>query len=458
MQDAWSAIQGALRQRIGPEHYDVWIRGVVDVSASTPDRLVLSLPNRYYLDWIRDNFLGSIEQALVEHTGGTVPVDLDVASAERPPPAVATADAAPRSAAPAPAAPKSPPTRAARNSPGVAPDKTFHNFVVGACNQFAHAAAQAVADAPGEPQYNPLFIYGDTGLGKTHLMQAIGNQIRQATPDARVLYVTAEQFTNELIDSLRYHKQAEFRDKYRRQPDVLLLDDVQFIGGKDRTQEELFHTFEYLKDRGKQIVFTADVLPREIDKFEPRLRTRCESGMLADTQAPDVETMLAILRQKADELDLRIDDELAQWIAGRVLGSIRELEGVLNRLDAVSKLQLGGRPPTVELARKHLAGILPDAPAPLTADEIVQAVARFFSLKVADLKGTRRLKQIVRPRHIAMWLVREHTELSFPEIGRVFGNRDHSSVQHACKKIKRLRDKEPDLRNTVDTIERMLAR
>jgi chromosomal replication initiator protein len=298
-----------------------------------------------------------------------------------------------------------------------------------------------------------LFVYGGTGLGKTHLLHAIGNAVRAQEPSARILYVTAEQFTNELIDALRFRRMPAFREKYRRWPAVLLMDDVQFLSGKDRTQEELFHTFEWLKERGRQIVFTADVLPREIRGFEPRLRTRCESGMLADMQAPDLETMAAILHQKAADLGAEVPPDLAHYIVSRVHNSVREIEGVMNRLAALCRMHR--RPPTLDFAREHLSGFLADAPRQLDAREIIDTVASFYGVKLGDLMGKRRLKQLVTPRHVSMFLVREHTELSFPEIGRVF-DRDHATVQHACKKLRAGVKSDADLRSQVEAILRTL--
>ena len=449
MQDVWSAVQGSLRERLGPQNYEIWIEPI-RMAPSSGDAVRLRVPNRYYRDWVRENFGLIITEELRRHLEARVQVEFHVVEqgADEIAEALAPGD---EDAAPRPAVDRQLPA-----IPGVAADKNFNNFVVGACNQFAHAAAQAVAEAPGEPQYNPLFIYGGTGLGKTHLMHAIGNAMRERDDQVHVVYVTAEQFTNELIDSLRYRRMPDFRDKFRKHPDILLIDDVQFLSGKDRTQEELFHTFEDLYKRGKQIVFTADVLPREIAMLEPRLRTRCESGMLADMQPPDMETMVAILRQKAEDMELPLSPELGQWIAGRLRGNVRELEGVLNRLKAASRLHK--LEPTLEMARQHLAGILSEVPSAPSADEIIQTVSSFYGLKVGDVKGTRRLKQVVRPRHVAMYLVRTHTELSFPDIGRVFGGRDHATVQHACKKIRGLLGKDADLRNTVELIERTLVR
>lgn len=330
-------------------------------------------------------------------------------------------------------------------------DKTFEHFVVGACNQFAHAAARSVADDSGVIRYNPLFIYGGTGLGKTHLMVAVGHQRLQAAPSTRVLYVTGEQFTNELIDSIRFKQMTEFRNKYRRDTDLLLMDDVQFITGKERTQEELFHTFEWLRERGRQIVFTADVLPREIRGFEPRLRTRFESGMLADIQPPDQETLIAILHEKAESVGRPIPPDVASYVAARVRGSIREIEGVVHKLSALSSLY--GQNPTLAFVRAHLGNVLPDGPPRPEADDILVEVASAFSVQVSQLLGRSKVRDIVRPRHVAMFLVRKHTGASFPAIGRRF-RRDHTTVQNGCRKIEYALQTDMELRQTIHTIER----
>ena len=435
----WSQVQGSLKEKLGAQSWEIWIRPI-QLSEITADGVQLEVPNRYYRDWVQHNYGAALSAELEEAIGHPVTVQFHVARRESPPPLSG----------------REQPSRTLDPIPGVSPDKTFDNFVVGKSNEFAHAAALAVADAPGDPQYNPLFIYGDTGLGKTHLLHAIGNQIRQRNPDARVLYCTAEQFTNELIDSLRYRRMPEFRDRYRKQPTVLLMDDMQFLSGKDRTQEEVFHTFQWLSERGHQIVFTSDVLPREIRMFEPRLRTRCESGMLADTQPPDMETLLAILRQNAEAKGLRMPDDLGQWIASRVRGNIREVEGVINRLAAVVRLH--PQPLTIAFAQRHLGSVLAEAPSAISGEHIIQTVANFYNVKVSDLKGQRRLKQLVRPRHVAMYLVRNHTQHSFPEIGRMFGGRDHATVQHACKKIRSLVQRDIDIRSAVQTLQRSLGR
>jgi len=438
----WSVVQGSLREKLGAQNFEIWIRPIHMASISDTN-VKLEVPNRYYRDWVAANYGPALNAELEEAIGHPVDIQFHVARKSDEPVQPTQTEIRPSKTPSAPI-------------PGVSPDKTFQNFVVGKSNEFAHAAALAVAESPGEAQYNPLFIYGDTGLGKTHLVHAIGNRIRQQDPDARVLYVTAEQFTNELIDSLRYRRMPEFRDRYRKQPTVLLIDDVQFFSGKDRTQEELFHTFEWLNERGRQIVFTSDVLPKEIRGFEPRLRTRCESGMLADTQAPDIETLIAILRQKAEDQNLVIPDEVAQWVTARVHGNVRELEGVVNRLNAVMRLRPG--PLTIDVARQHLSSMLDDNPQSISADDIIQTVANFYNVKISDLKGSRRLKQLVRPRHVAMYLIRKYTEHSFPEIGRIFGNRDHATVQHACKKIRSLVKQDVDMKSAVQTLERSIYR
>ena len=284
--DVWTEVQGSLRERLGPQNYEIWIQpiqvGGGGLGSGGRGPVQLCVPNRYYRDWVQENYGRAVTEELRRRLGPDVHIEFRVGSAEELAPADELVDDP--TASPEPIDEPVADRGASVGIPGVPAEKSFRNFVVGACNQFAHAAALAVAEAPGEPQYNPLFIYGATGLGKTHLMHAIGNAMRETDPEARVLYVTAERFTNELIDALRYRRMPDFRDRFRKNTDILLVDDVQFLSGKERTQEELFHTFEFLKERGKQIVFTADVLPREITGLEPRLRTRCESGMIA---APD---------------------------------------------------------------------------------------------------------------------------------------------------------------------------
>ena len=456
MDQVWSQVQDMLRKELGSQNFEIWIQPI-HLTSIDEHEVQLQLPNRYYRDWVQPNYGSRICEFFQTVLSRPVNVQflLEAPKAEEPASKPSTN----------PAHGQSDPVQLVHTQPndstleltatGISSINTFESFVVGASNQFAHAASMAVAESPGEPQYNPLFIYGGTGLGKTHLLHSIANSIRISHPSSRILYVNGEQFTNELIDALRYKQMPEFRDKYRKLPTLLLMDDVQFFSGKERIQEELFHTFEWLKERGRQIVFTSDKLPRDIKGFEPRLRTRCENGMLADVQPPDLETLIAIMYQKAELQGLNISPELAQYIGPRVRGSIRELEGVLHRLKMLCNIN--GVQPDIEFAKKHLSSVLNEGARPISPDEIIQTVSNFFNYSISDLKGKRRNKPLVLARHVAMWLIRKRTNLSFPQIGMVF-DRDHATVQHACKKIRKDIVKDADLKSTIDAITRNLSR
>ena len=444
MEQLWNDVQGRVESRIGSQNFEIWIRPI-RLMGLRGQLVSLEVPNRYYSDWVRDNYEEVLVEELTSLIGHGVQLEFLLEAQGSDPRDGGTRDA-PMS--PAPAARRSPLPNTLDSA------KTFETYVVGSCNKFAHAAALAVADFPGS-NYNPLFVFGATGTGKTHLGQAIGNRIASQDRGAGILYTTAEDFVNDMIRALRFKRIDEFRERYRRNADVLVIDDIQFLSGKDRSQEEFFHTFEALKSAGKQVVLTADVLPREIDKLAPRLRTRFEGGLLADIQPPDVETMVAILQSKAEPLGLDVPDDLALWISSRVRGNIRELEGVLNRMAALHRFT--GQPLSVEFARQQLGTLLAEQPQAITPDKVQKAVARFFNIRVADLTGPRKLKSIVRPRQIAMYLCRHHTELSFPDLGRAFGGRDHSTVQHACKKIQGELGRDPDLKNHVEMLERNLG-
>ncbi|KGN00171.1 chromosomal replication initiation protein [Clostridium novyi A str. 4570] len=334
------------------------------------------------------------------------------------------------------------------------PKYTFDSFVIGNSNRFAHAASLAVAESPAKA-YNPLFIYGGVGLGKTHLMHAIGHYILQNTPNAKVVYVSSEKFTNELINSIKDDKNEEFRNKYRN-VDVLLIDDIQFIAGKERTQEEFFHTFNALYEADKQIILSSDRPPKEIPTLEDRLRSRFEWGLIADIQAPDFETRIAILKKKADVENLDIPNEVMVYIATKIKSNIRELEGALIRIVAYSSLT--NREISVDLAAEALKDIISSEQNKQITIELIQdIVCNYFNLKIQELKSSRRTRNIAFPRQIAMYLSRKLTDMSLPKIGEEFGGRDHTTVIHAYEKISNILKKDESLRNVIDDLNKKIT-
>lgn len=336
------------------------------------------------------------------------------------------------------------------NKSNLNPRYIFNSFVVGNSNRMAHAAALAVAEAPARA-YNPLFLYGGVGLGKTHLMHSIAHYILEQNPNAKVLYASSEKFTNELINSIRDDKNEAFRNKYRN-IDVLLVDDIQFIAGKERTQEEFFHTFNTLHEANKQIIISSDRPPKEIETLEDRLRSRFEWGLIADIQSPDLETRIAILRKKAELESLSVPEDVLLFIAKTVISNIRELEGALNRIIAFSSL--ANKPISVELANEALKDLISkDKPRVITADYIQEIVADYFHLKVEDLTSAKRTRNIAYPRQIAMYLCRRLTDLSLPKIGEKFGGRDHTTIIHGFEKISKDINKDIELSQTINELE-----
>ena len=334
------------------------------------------------------------------------------------------------------------------------PKYTFKSFVIGNSNRFAHAASLAVAESPAKA-YNPLFIYGGVGLGKTHLMHAIGHYILASNPSAKVVYVSSEKFTNELINAIKDDKNEEFRNKYRN-VDILLIDDIQFIAGKERTQEEFFHTFNELHDANKQIILSSDRPPKEIPTLEDRLRSRFEWGLIADIQVPDFETRMAILKKKADVENLNVANDVMGYIATKIKSNIRELEGALIRIIAYSSLT--NREVTVDLATEALKDIISKKQGKhVTIDIIQDVVSSYFNLRIEDLKSQRRTRNVVYPRQIAMYLSRKLTDMSLPKIGEEFGGRDHTTVIHAYEKISENLKMDDSLQQTVNDITKKLT-
>ena len=435
----WEQVLQALKNRL-PSHqaFDTWFRPIAP-RALSPQLVELEVPNAFFVDWIHEHHLTALRSALVDVFGACPEIRFTPCE-----PALAPGAAEPRSAATAGAAAPRP---AARRAGGPAlprdtrpwfesqlhPRLTFESFVVGPSNRFTHAASRAVSERPGEI-YNPLFIFGGSGLGKTHLLHAIGHEVKRARPEAQVSYVPAERFTNEMIFAIQYGQTLPFRNRYRN-VDVLLIDDVQFLAGKESTQEEFFYTFNALRDAHKQIVVTADKAPKDIDALEERLISRFNQGLIADIQQPDLETRIAILRNRCHQegTELRLPDDVLLLIADRVRANVRDLEGCLVRLLAVASLT--GRDVTLELANEVIAQYVDAEPDHLTPERILAAVTEKFNVRADALLGKRRTQNLALPRQVAMYLMRQLTDMSLVEIGRFFGGRDHTTVLYACERV-----------------------
>jgi chromosomal replication initiator protein len=448
--DLWNAISGRLRATLADTAYDTWF-GEARPQSVTAGRLVVEVPNDFTRDWIEGHFLDLVARAAAD-TGSEGAV-VTFAVSERPGARAPAAEVAvveqPQAPPPAVVAPEAPP----RDDVELNPKYTFDLFVIGSSNRFAHAAALAVAEAPAQA-YNPLFIYGGTGLGKTHLLQAIGHYVRQHSRRLTTRYVTSETFMNEFIDAVRERgtRIEGFKRRYRNY-DVLLVDDIQFIEGKERIQEEFFHTFNSLYEGGAQIIISSDRPPREIATLEERLRSRFEWGLLTDIQAPDLETRIAILRKRVETEGIAIDDpEVLTFIASRVSANIRELEGALTRVVAFSSLT--DRPLTVALAEDVLKDVYPqgEAAPEVTIARIQEAVSQRFGVTHEELVSPRRSQAVAYPRQVAMYLSRELTDASLPMIGKEFGGRDHTTVIHAKDKITKLIREDRSVYNLVQEL------
>ena len=435
----WNRVLTAVAARIGHQDVEIWLRYARPASRSD-GTLVLHVPNQYYADWIAENYLGALTAAVVSTLGVTPVIEFECT--EDPTSEIVVED------------PIDDASDSIPRSEGLNPSQSFRNFVVGNCNRMAHAAAWAVADRPAR-SYNPLLLYGASGLGKTHLMHAIGTQILERHPGSRVLYVTAEGFTTEMVEAIKTRQMKGFRNRYREACSVLLVDDVQFMSGKEYTQEEFFHTFNALISVGRQIVLTSDVEPAAIDKLEPRLRTRFQGGVAVDLQAPDRETLQAILEQTSAQLGIDISSELADRIAAHISGNIRELQGLLNRL-VIAREVYPGRTMD-DVARQALPELYSASPTRMSVAVVIEAVARAHDLRTADLTGTRRHRNLTRPRHIAMYLARKYCGVSFPELGREFG-KDHSTIQHGVGRVEEMLSSDTDLATRIRVIETTLRR
>ena len=452
--DLLSSILNAISKRVNQQSFNMWFKPIS--SARKDDSSIyLGVPNEVFRDWISNNYFDVIEESLHE-------LDLDSYQLRfmiDDTPAAGVRQAEPLSGV------SSRSKVFQSNDPGFAagvvraveteplelplnPKYTFDTFVVGSCNQFAHAASLAVVDMPSKT-YNPLYVYGGVGLGKTHLMHAIGQAIKQRNQNLRLTYLSSERFMNELINAIRYDKTIKFRDKYRN-IDVLLMDDIQFLAGKERTQEEFFHTFNALYDAQKQIVISSDCPPREIPTLEERLHSRFEWGLIADIQPPDLETKVAILKRKADLDRINLPDNVALFIASKIKSNVRELEGSLVRLTAYASLK--GLPMDLDLAHEVLRTILAEESSGISVELIQKTVAAHYGLKVADLKSKNNSRKIAVPRQVAMYLCKTLTKASFPEIGREFAGKHHTTVLHSVNKIAQLYAKDPDFHKDINTL------
>jgi chromosomal replication initiator protein len=433
VQRLWEQVLLSVRNRLGnPQAFDTWFRPIVPREVS-PQHVELEVPNAFFVDWIHEHHLPSLRKSLEEVLGGVPEVRFSPREAVPSPPVAVSAA---RSAAQA----ETQAQRAGEHAGAASwlesqlhPRLRFEGFVVGSGNRFTHAACLAVARRPGDI-YNPLFIFGDSGLGKTHLLHAIGHAVRAERRDARVIYLSAERFTNEMIFAIQHGQTLMFRNKYRN-VDVLLIDDIQFLAGKESTQEEFFHTFNALRDAHKQVVVTADKPPKDIPKLEARLTSRFNQGLVADVQQPDLETRIAILRNRCERAEppVRIPEDVLLLIADRIRTNIRDLEGCLVRLLATASLthQDIDLPRAEEVLQRYINAELDE----LTPERILTTVAGQFAVRTDALLGRRRTRNIVLPRQVAMYLMRHLTDLSLVEIGRMFGGKDHTTVIYACQRV-----------------------
>ena len=440
----WEKATKIIKERVSQQNFDTWIRPI-RITALEADRVRMAVPNRFFRDWLVENYLDLIRESVKSAAGVPFHVEFIVEQDIRPDTSEVMGESAPTSEKNLPGK-----TSRTRINSTLNPHYSFDRFVVGASNQFAHAASVAVADQPAK-NYNPLFIYGGVGLGKTHLLNAIGLQTLKLFPDMNVVYVSAEVFMNELINSIRYDKKPKFREKFRN-IDCMLIDDIQFIAGKERTQEEFFHTFNTLHDAGKQIVVTSDKFPKDIPNLEGRLRSRFEWGLIADIQPPEIETKIAILEKKAQENHIALPGNVALFIASQAETNIRELEGYLVRIAAYSSLT--GREIDMDLVKAVLKKLLRQEERPaVTVDEVVKTVAAKLNIKITDIKSPKKNKNLVFARQISMFLAREMTSASFPDIGAKIGGRDHSTVIYAHNKMKRVMETDKTIRELVEEVQ-----
>jgi chromosomal replication initiator protein len=437
-QQLWEGALARIETKVNRHSFYTWFKPT-SIVRDDQGTLLLRVPNSLVREWLTKHYAGVLSEAFAEVGRPDVAFEfLTEEELEQASQAAAVEDSTHEPDAISPAV----------NASGLNPKYSFDTFVVGPSNQFAHAACRAVAEAPSR-SYNPLYIYGGVGLGKTHMMHAIGQHVLTQMPSTRLTYISAERFMNEMINALRYERILDFRERYRS-VDLLLVDDIQFIAGKEGTQTEFFHTFNALYDASKQIVITSDCPPHEIPQLEERLRSRFEWGLIADIQPPDIETKIAILRKKADAEGVPLPDNVALYIAGKIKSNIRELEGSLIRLVAYASLQ--GVEITLALAQDVLKDILNTEARAVTVEIIQKFVADYYQLKVSELKSRNNSKSVAMPRQVAMYLCKHLTTASLPEIGRAFGGKHHSTVIHSIRKVEDMRKRDGDFNSLVNNL------
>ena len=462
----WLQCLQQLQEELSATEFSMWVRPLqAELNDNT---LTLFAPNRFVLDWVRDKYIHNINRLLQEYCGNDVPnLRFEVGSrpvvAPKPAPVRTKADLAAESSAPAQLVHRKPVHKTweddedeladIRHRSNVNPKHKFNNFVEGKSNQLGLAAARQVSDNPGGA-YNPLFLYGGTGLGKTHLLHAVGNAIVDNNPDAKVVYMHSERFVQDMVKALQNNAIEEFK-RYYRSVDALLIDDIQFFANKERSQEEFFHTFNALLEGNQQIILTSDRYPKEISGVEDRLKSRFGWGLTVAIEPPELETRVAILMKKAEDHQIHLPDEVAFFIAKRLRSNVRELEGALNRV--IANANFTGRPITIDFVREALRDLLALQEKLVTIDNIQKTVAEYYKIKVADLLSKRRSRSVARPRQLAMALAKELTNHSLPEIGDAFGGRDHTTVLHACRKIEQLREESHDIKEDYSNLIRTLS-
>ncbi|MCL4811801.1 MAG: chromosomal replication initiator protein DnaA [Vicinamibacteraceae bacterium] len=458
MSNIWHDLLGRIETKVGKHGFYTWFKPTTYLSDS-PDGVVVLVPNQLFKDWLIKHYSHAIGEAMVEIGRSGLPV---VFVTEPPVPAAIDDTPLPQGSEDGDLAsdtgdlepaeepgggPDGLPAAPAQAVAGLSPRYTFDTFVVGASNNFAHAACRAVAEAPSR-SYNPLFIYGGVGLGKTHLMHAVAHYALRQNPATRLTYISAERFMNEMINALRYERILDFRERYRSL-DLLLVDDIQFIAGKEGTQAEFFHTFNALHDAAKQIVISSDCPPHEIPQLEERLRSRFEWGLIADIQPPDLETKVAILKKKAEAEGVPLPDPVALFIATKIKSNIRELEGSLIRLVAYASLK--GEEITLALAQHVLKGIINTDERAVTIEGVQKFVADYYQLKPAELRSRNNSKSVAMPRQVAMYLCKTLTNSSLPEIGRSFGGKHHTTVLHSIRKVEELRKRDATFNSLINS-------